>query len=145
MKVEGLKDAEAWRASTMLEIGWHVVTIQEAEEGESSNHYPQFEFLFGNDDGDIRDWLVYTQATIGKVKQLVEATGVVPEDDDLKASDLLGKTLGIKVGMEPSTKGGDRKVVQAYVTPDEAKRRAKSANTPDTRNGPPPDDEGLPF
>lgn len=134
MKVEGLKDAEAWKGGGVLPAGYHTVKIEDAKEGTSSGGHPQFELEFGNDTGSIRDWLVVVPTTIGKVKQLVDATGIELADEEITAGMLQGRRLMIHVRMEPhqDPAKGERARVNEYLP---------------LKNGdvPPPDDEGLPF
>lgn len=137
MKVEGIKEAEAWKGGGVLSAGYHTVRIEEAKEGESTNRHPQFELEFGNDEGSIRDWLVVVPSTMGKLKQLLDATGVEPDNEEVTPAQLEGKKLMIHVRMEPhqDPSKGDRARVNQYLP-------LKNSEGP---NGAPADDSDLPF
>jgi len=129
--------AEAWEVSTerILGDGNHVVKITGAEDGSSSGGHPQIELQLANDQGEIRDWMVITKASVGKVVSLATAAGVeIPSEDDIADTStlrlkqawidkLVGKTVGIVVRDEPSFKDPKRMIsrVQGYVTPDRIK------------------------
>lgn len=118
MKLKDIDKVEAWKGGGVLPPGWHEVTIESCEEGESSNGNPQLELEYTNDEGSIRDWLVVIEKTYGKVKRLLEAAGVKIEegDWDLNPKDLEGRRLGIRVQEEPDYKDPTqtRLRVQAY-------------------------------
>src|SRR5262245_33282220 len=79
--------ADPWEVSTerLLPDGNHVVQIVNAEMGQSTNRHPQIELQFRNPNGEIRDWLVITEATVGKVVALCHATGVpLPTEEDIE-------------------------------------------------------------
>lgn len=138
-KVSGLDEAEAWTASTLLEVGWHDVEIVEAEDGVSRNGHPQVRLRVSNADGDIQDWLVYTEATKGKFVQVLEAAGVPPGSGEWEfpTERLLGKKVRVKVGEEPDYNDPtrNRRRVQAYTGPDAAA----------TATAPAKQDSDLPF
>ena len=117
IKVEGIKDAEAWSSGVMLGIGWHEVKIEDAEEGKTKNGNPQIEMEFVSPQGSIRDWLVIVEATMGKVAQLLDAVGIDRSGiDELDPKTLIGKKLAIFVGEEPdyNDPAKKRKRVQSY-------------------------------
>jgi hypothetical protein len=70
--------AEAWKVSTdtMLPVGNHVVTIMDPIMGEAGTGNPQIELRVENEQGKMRDWLVITPNTIGKVVSVFDAAGV---------------------------------------------------------------------
>jgi len=127
------RQAEAWepQLDQMMPEGNHVATIEEAQDGTSSGNYPQIELRLVNDKGAIRDWLVITQVSIGKIVALATAAGVeLPEDSDiadiaslrLKQSyidKLVGKKVGVVIRSEPDYKDPTktRLRVQGYVDP----------------------------
>ena len=99
----------------MLPIGLHTVSIEYAEEGESSGGYPQVEVKFANDLGDIRDWIVFAPAKIKgkpsfamqKAKALLEAVQIKPDSGEWEfpTEKLKGKRLIIRVGEEEDNRG----------------------------------------
>jgi len=113
-----LSGEEAWSAGGgLIQPGIHSCKITEAKEGTSSGGYDQIELELTNDQGaTIRDWLVITPKTLGKIKQVLDACGVgVPEGEfDLTASDLQGKSAEIVVAEEPGQDGNTRSRVKAY-------------------------------
>lgn len=117
--VKDLDKQEAWSTNAMLPVGWHEVTVKTSAEGESSGGYPQIELEMEAPLGTIRDWIVVTEATRGKVVQLLEAVGIEIQGGewDISVGAIAGKKVGIKVGEEPSFNDPStlRKKVQAYV------------------------------
>lgn len=119
------------QTETIFGPGNYVVTIQDAQGGTSSGGHPQIELKLVNDQGAIRDWLVITDAAIGKVVALCNATGLpLPEDDDLEPGEhlrlkqvyidrLVGLKTGVVVRDEPDYKDPTRmrSRVQGYVDP----------------------------
>lgn len=122
---------EAWEVSTdtILTAGDHATKVQEAEKGISSGGYPQVIVKTGNDTGQIRDWLVITPRSIGKIVQLTDALGVPrPTDEDIADTETyeltdayvaawVGKPVGTIVRSEPDQKnpGQTRDRVAGYV------------------------------
>jgi hypothetical protein len=72
------QNADAWSVSTdtMLPVGNHLVTIQNPVMSETSTGKPQLELKVENELGAIRDWLVITPNSIGKIVMLYDAAGV---------------------------------------------------------------------
>jgi Protein of unknown function (DUF669) len=135
-----LTDVEAWEASDILPSGTHKVEVIKAEEGSSSNGNPQLELeLRAYDgeyqDGTIRDWIVVTPKTAGKVKQILGAFGADKLDGQVKfgPEDVMGKKAQIIVRTEPYN-GQERSRVKAY--------EVVSATT---TAAPVSDEEPLPF
>lgn len=113
---------EAWDATSAgasdqyLRAGDHVVTVVEADgTTTSSGGYPQVELRLENENGSIRDWLVITPATYGKVAQVIQAVGAelpdentdISQDDHRIAQSYLdahwiGKKVGIIARDEPA-------------------------------------------
>jgi hypothetical protein len=138
------QEAEAWDVSTekILGEGNHIVDIKDAQMGTSSGGHPQIELQLGNIDGEIRDWLVITDASVGKVVSLAQAAGVaLPEDDDIEkgltlkqvyVDRFVGRQVGIVVRMEKSFKDETREIsrVQGYVDP----ARIKGSDVPNGGN-----------
>jgi len=152
--------AEVWDVSTekILGEGNHIVDIKDAEVGTSSGGHPEIRLQLANIDGEIRDWLVITDATVGKVVALAQSAQVaLPEDDDIEdglqlkqvyVDRFVGRQVGIVVRMEKSfkdeTKEGAR--VQGYVDP----ARIKGSDVPGNGNAfkhpqAKPDDKPVPF
>ena len=139
------KSTEAWDQAidSYLPPGNHIVDIQVAEDGTSSKGNPQIELRVGNPEGILRDWLVITHATVGKIVQLAEAAGVpIPDDDDIADLEtlrlkqtwidkLLGKRIGV-VAREEIFNEKPRTKVQGYVTPE----RIKESEHPDRQRLP---------
>jgi len=108
---------EAWEAEgdAYLRAGDHVVTVAEADgTTTSSGGYPQIELRLENDGGSIRDWIVITPATYGKIAQVIQAIGAelpdenqhISKDDHRIAQAYLdaqwvGKQVGIIAREEP--------------------------------------------
>lgn len=153
-------NTEAWEVSTerILGEGNHIVDIKDAHMSTSSGGHPQIELEFGNTEGKIRDWLVITDASIGKVVQLVQSVGMaLPEDDDIEGGlrlkqvyvdRLVGHKVGIVVRDEPSYKDPEKTIsrVQGYVDP----ARLKGSDVPSNGNAyrhpaPQADDKPVPF
>jgi hypothetical protein len=103
IKVKDLDQVEAWKGGAILPPGRHTVTITKAEEGTSSGNYPQVELEFSSDQGSIRDWIVFTENTLGKARQLLDAAGIAPEGGewDFPTERLPGKRLSILVQEQP--------------------------------------------
>ncbi|CAB4197815.1 hypothetical protein UFOVP1313_33 [uncultured Caudovirales phage] len=113
---------EAWdvssaggSADSFLGAGDHVVTVQEVDgTTTSSGGYPQIELRLGNESGSIRDWLVITPSTYGKIAQVIQALGVelpdaeteISQDDHRVAQGYLdgwiGKSVGVIARDEPA-------------------------------------------
>ena len=102
ISIPDLEQVEAWKSSPMISrVGWHDVTIVEAEEGKSGNDNPEFQLQFSGDEGSIRDWVQVTEATLGKIKSLVQAVGLEFSGGDLAAEKFRNRRLSIFVGTEP--------------------------------------------
>lgn len=71
---EQIKSVEAWKGGTMLSLGYHNVTVGDAEEGTSQggDPHPVLEMQFVGQAGSIRDWLHITEKSLGK-RQLLAA------------------------------------------------------------------------
>lgn len=107
MKIDDLQEVEAWKGGAYLGIGIHDVKCIKAEETTSSNDNPQIELewesIAGEEKGStIKDWIVVIPATLGKVKQMMEACGVdIPKGAfDLNVTDILGCHTRIVVRKE---------------------------------------------
>lgn len=132
--------AEAWDVSTekILGEGNHIVEIKDAEVGFSSNNNPQIMLQMANTEGEIRDWLVITEASVGKVVALANSAKVdLPTDEDIEeglklkqvyVDRFVGKQVGIVVRLEPSFKDPSKNIsrVQGYVDP----MRIKGSDVP---------------
>jgi hypothetical protein len=147
---------EAWEAGDSILVARpepYLVDILEAEQGTSSGGYPEIVVKTGNEEGQITDWIVVTDATVGKVLMLTEAAGLDrPTDEQVSKVDkgwaldpkyvqqLIGKKVGVKVRAEKDqrdpTKTRDR--VAGYVPAD------KASATP-APSGAPAADDDIPF
>jgi len=108
--------AEAWKVQDqLLPIGDHVVTIINPMSGDSSGGFPQVELRVENELGSLRDWLVITPNTIGKVVMVFDAAGVDrPQDGEFdpetgKLTDacvdrLHNRKVGVIVREEPDNR-----------------------------------------
>jgi len=78
---------EAWEVSTgvYLGAGNHVCSITAANATTSSGGNPQIELEVGNDNGTLRDWIVITPASFGKVVMLAQAAGVEPTEEEAES------------------------------------------------------------
>ena len=117
---DNFNETEAWKGGGRLSVGRNTVVIEEAEEGTSSGGHPEWEFVFSNPDGQIRDWLVVTDKTLGKLKQLTDAVGLDTSGlDELSDAMLIGKRLDIFVSQEPDRDNPSkmRLRVQSYNAP----------------------------
>ena len=131
------QQAEPWEVSldTLLPAGNHVVTIVEATTGTSSGGHFQIELRLENPQGAIRDWMVITPNSAGKVVSLANAAHVdLPEDEDvtdtarLVLSDsyvgrFVGQQVGVVIREEPDYQDPSktRLRVQGYVDKDRVK------------------------
>jgi hypothetical protein len=154
------QSADPWEVSLdqLLPAGNHVVVIEEAEMGTSSGKHPQIEIKLRNSYGAIRDWMVITEASVGKVVALAQAVEVdLPTDNDIEqglalkqvyVDRFVGKKVGIVVRDEPDYKDPTktRPRVQGYV---EAKRIKASDIPPngesDFRHAPQNPSADIPF
>ena len=125
------RQSDPWEVSldSMLPAGNHVVRIEECTTGHSRNNFPQLELRLVNNQGAIRDWMVITEASVGKVVALANAAKVdLPTDADIidtaklelseaYASKFIGKTVGVVIRNEPDYKDAtqERARVQGYV------------------------------
>jgi hypothetical protein len=144
---------EPWSVndSTILPAGDHVVHVASIESGYSRNGYPQIELEVGNKDGTLRDWLVITPRTRGKIVQFVNALGAsYPTAADIGADDglsqeyldkLKGLSCKILARDEPKMNNPEQMItrIKAY---------APAGDQSDQSNGSQqsqPADDALPF
>lgn len=120
-----LKDmdkVDAWSGGGILGAGAHTVYVDRAEEGTSSGGHPQIELEFRSAQGagSIRDWLVCIESTAGKVRSLLDATGIEPQAGEWQFEPrmLVGRKLDIRVSEEPDRNDPSktRSRVQEYAT-----------------------------
>lgn len=157
------QQAEPWEVSldTLLPVGNHVVTIAEATPGESSGKHFQIELRLENQQGSIRDWMVITPNSAGKVVALANAAHVdLPADEDvidtakLVLSDsyvhqFVGQRVGVVIREEQDYQDPTkmRLRVQGYVDPDRVKPSSDVTSpvmTSSFRSAPAPNVE-VPF
>jgi hypothetical protein len=78
-----IDQTEAWSAGGgLLPPGRHLCRIVDTEEGESSNGNPQMiltlEAIAGEHvGGQIKDWIVVVPQTYGRVRQILDAAGLL--------------------------------------------------------------------
>lgn len=128
--------AEEWTVSqgVLLGKGNWVTEILSAEKGKSSKGNHQIEIEYGCNEGTIREWLVVTTGTVGKLLSLSRGTGVNLSNEvkqfvsanngevpDNWAKALVGKRVGIIVRDEDDDRnpGKTRPRVQSHVPPEE--------------------------
>jgi hypothetical protein len=118
MKMD-LQGVEAWRAGT-VPPGTYTCRVEDATEGRSSRGYPQLELSWTVLDGEfqdaeIRDWLVVTEKSRGKIVALLQACGMqIPEGEfDLPVSDLVGRSAQVMMRSEPKYDEPEKMVVRA--------------------------------
>lgn len=116
-----LDNVEAWAAGDILPPGTHVCRIDNATEGTSRGGHPQIELdlrcTVGEfEGGTLKDWVVVTQASLGRVRQLLEASGldIPPGEFELDASALNGRPVQIIVREETKPDGGTATRVKGY-------------------------------
>jgi hypothetical protein len=110
------EEAPSWDVSqgTFLGEGNHVVEVKEAGRSLSKNGGPQIALVIGNNLGEKKDWLTYSEKNgVSKVATLFRAAGVqllnadVEEDGQIaeaKVQQLIGKKVGAVLRNEPSFK-----------------------------------------
>jgi len=138
-----LSGVEASTGGAVLGVGKHRATFTESVEGESSGAHPQFEVKLSNDEGSIRDWVVITDKSLWKVRQMIEAVGHEIPDGEFKfqASWLVGCEVGITVAIE-KYKDEDKTRVKYYDRLPETKAKKISSGHASTGVD---DDDSIPF
>jgi hypothetical protein len=143
-----LDDVEAWSAGGTLPPGVHLCRIDEAAEGKSSGGHPQIELLLRATNGEyaggkIRDWLVVTAGSLGKVKQLMEAAAVpIPGGEfAINTNALVGRAVMVVVREEKDRT--DPSVMRSRVKGYEAV--AGQAAAPGNGTGAARQDTDIPF
>lgn len=104
MKID-LTGVDAWEGGVLITAPFDgVVEVDSATEGQSSGGNPQGELELRAVEGEqqgstIRDWVVVTPNSLGKVKQVLEAFGVSNLDGEVEFdwSELVGKRCRIVV------------------------------------------------
>lgn len=149
-----LDNVDAWEAGGgILPPGKHVCTITDAKQGESRNGHPQIELRAESVDpqaagAGIRDWVVITPNSMGRVKQLLEAAGIsIPSGSfNFDPAQLEGKrvTLYVAVGRKPD--GSEKNEVTGYASPQESDLPADTSGLPTGNgSGASRQDEDIPF
>jgi hypothetical protein len=132
-----LTDVEAWAGGIITPPFDGLVEVDDAEEGASSGGHPQFMLELRAVEGEqagstIRDWIVVTPQSAGRVKQVLEAMGVSNLDGPVAfdAPELIGKRCRIVVREEPYN--GEMKTrVKAYQPAGAATNGASSTGAKD--------------
>ena len=116
-----LDDVEAWKGGAVLPVGTHLVRCTDAEEGRSSGGHFEIHLTWEALDasGQIQDWVQITETTLGKVRQLLEATRLpIPSGEfSLEARPFLGATAEVVVRERPKPDGTPRAEIVAYNPP----------------------------
>lgn len=156
-------EVELWETSTtqILAVGTHIVTITQAEGGETENGNPRIRLEVANASGSLRDSLVYGEEFgIKKLASLwTYAMGDKPKPDeydvvsgkpvmkDAAIAKLVGKQVGVVVHKEKSYKDPSKEYsgVKGYVSLDAAKNAGATASAPPAGGSSPVSDEDIPF
>lgn len=119
-----LDGVEPWKGGDILPIGDHLSRAVEVEEGKSSGGHFQLEVTWEAVAGDftggqIRDWVVVTENSMGKVKSLLMSCGVdVPAGAFALSADMIkGRAAMILVRNQPKPDGTPQNRVVAYQAP----------------------------
>jgi hypothetical protein len=149
---------DAWAEPSLERIlgeGNHICDVVSLEDGTSSGGHPQIAAQFRNQDGEIRDWLVITPNTFGKITSFILALGVeqanYPKPDDdfdsstgrfkqeyLDALVKMHRKVGLVVrneddprNIDPSTMQPRKRArVKGYVHPDRITERQSDVTGP---------------
>lgn len=144
-----LKDTEAWSPNAILGPGWHICDIDSVEEGTSSGGHPQAMLQLVSPQGEIRDWIVIVEATLGKIRQLTDAAGIESDQAEFPSDKLVGKSVAVFVALEPDRNDPTkppRSRVKAYDTPENAKNKVSTDLPADTSGmGGSGGNDDLPF
>lgn len=137
-----LSTEDAATAISLLPLGFHLVTITEADGSEkSSGGHPQIALRVENATGDgLRDWKVITEGSIPFLLQLTDAAGIERSNMTFESKDeaaeklpplLKGKQVGVKVVEEPKNNDPTkmRRIVDSYWRPDELPAAALNATS----------------
>lgn len=144
IKLDNIDKEEAWNVSQVLPPGWHNVKIVSSEEGQSSGGHPEIELelesLLG--EGRMKDWIVVTSQSLGKVRQLIEAAGVQIKGGvwEFDPALLTGAEVSILVRVEPKLSDPSQTVhkVVGYEMP-------RGGHTGGAGNGAAGPDADIPF
>lgn len=146
-----LDQVEAWKPGSILPSGSHVCTVEEAAEG-SQNDHPVIELKLRAIEGEheggvIRDWVHVTQASLGRVKQVLVACNYESAGDfNLDVTELVGSTVRILVREEPKQDGsGNRNVVKSYERATSANAGAAAPSNGFQPQGAGAQDDDIPF
>lgn len=100
--IPNLDGEKAWSAGGVFPTGTHLVVCVSADEVTSSNGNPGFELELQGVDGaadgcTIRDWIYVTTASLGRVKQVLEAFGLPTSGGSLEAKAFVRRRVQIVV------------------------------------------------
>lgn len=119
-----LDGVDAWKGGAVLPKGRHLCRCIDAEEGRSSGGHFEihltWEAITGEaTGGQIQDWVQVTEASLGKVRQLLEAAHVsIPSGEfSLAAKPFLHATAEVVVREGRKQDGTERLEVAAYNPP----------------------------
>lgn len=108
---------DAWTAGGPPPPGTYTCKVADCKEGKSSGGHPQLELSYTVESGEyqgaeIRDWLVVVQATLGKVRALIEATGGTWPLEEIDPKDLIGRYLEVVTRREPHYQDPEKMVTK---------------------------------
>jgi Protein of unknown function (DUF669) len=118
-----LDGVEAWKGEGPLPPGEYVCRITEADEGRSSGGHPQLELemrvVVGDyTGGTIRDWLVITEGTRGKVRALLEGAGIQIPAGTFALEPVMLRGRPVEIVVRQEDYNGEPKIrVKAYRAP----------------------------
>jgi len=118
-----LDNVEPWKGLA-LPPGLHQVRCAEAEEGTSAGGHFELHFTWEatggeHQGGTVQDWVQVTDATLGKVRQVLDACGVQVPGGQFKlgASLFDGRVCDVVVRERPKPDGTPRLEVMGYQRP----------------------------
>lgn len=133
-----LTNVEAWKGGQTLPKGRHLCRCTEAEDGKSSGGHFELQLVWEAIQGEaeggrIQDWVQVTDATLGKVVQLMQATGLtIPQGQfSLTAEPFKGRTAYIIVREGTKPDGSPKVEVAAYDPPE----TMRGSDVPGARQG----------
>jgi hypothetical protein len=153
--LSGMDEVEAWKSPTggILAAGTYLVACTSAEVGKSSTQKAQIEVELEADSGigSIRDWITVTDKSLGRVKAILIAFGIEPEQiANLGAFDvgaLVGRKVSITVIEKPNV-NDPSKMRSEITTYRPASDHPGDSTAAPAAAGPstgPADTSGLPF
>jgi hypothetical protein len=143
-----LDNVEPWKGGDILPAGTYTARAIDVEEGRSPNNHYQlvitWEAVAGDlTGGQLRDWVVITENSMGKVKSLLACCGVtIPAGPFSLSPDMIkGRTCVIVARDVPKPDGQPQTKVVAYQAPTGAAPAAQTNAQPSAA----PAEEPAPF